>query len=287
MSLRLSAGGWEAELFPQHGGLIAALRHHGRDVLRPLPPGTTEPLEASCFPLVPYCNRIDHARFDWDGETVTVPRNFPPEPHNLHGIGWHANWEALEQGAAFCLLRHEYTPSEAKSEGWPWSYRAEQRLELGEGGLAVHLTLTNLSAFVMPAGLGFHPYFRRDDSTSVRFEADEMIPVGDSLIPTADRTPANALAEWSDGTGLPPGLVDNCFTGWAGEVTIEDAQGTITMRASGAPHLHVFSPADGSALCFEPVTHEPDALNQRPQSMISLPSGTSATMAMQIDEMPA
>ena len=285
MSLLLSAGGWEAELAPQHGGLIAALRHHGRDVLRPLPSGTTEPLEASCFPLVPYCNRVDQARFDWRGETVTLPRNFAPEPHNLHGIGWHEAWEVVEHDASSCLLRHDYAAAEG--EGWPWSYRAEQRFTLGESGLRVDLTLTNRSASVMPAGLGFHPYFRRDDTTSVRFEAEEMIPVGDTMIPTGEREPADTFADWSEGTALPPRLVDNCFTGWTGEVRIEDAHGTITMRASSAPHLHVYSPPDGSALCFEPVTHEPDALNQWPASMILLPPGTGATVTMQIDETPA
>ena len=61
--IELGAGDWEAELRPETGGAIAALRYRGTDVLRPMPAGSDDVLQASCFPLAPYCNRIRDGRF--------------------------------------------------------------------------------------------------------------------------------------------------------------------------------------------------------------------------------
>ena len=61
-----------------------------------------------------------------------------------------------------------------------------------------------------------------------------------------------------------------------------DGLGTITVSADGAPHLHLYAPADGSALCLEPVSHTPDALNRAPEEMVVLPPGCSASLTMRI-----
>lgn len=287
MTVRLTAGGWEAELRPDIGGSLSALRRDGVDVLRPLPAGSKTVLESSCFPLVPYCNRIAGGHFDWAGDEVRMPRNFPPEENSLHGLGWQAAWEVVRSDSLRCTLVHEHSglgprPWKGDLTDWPWAYRAEQRVRLGMRGCKITLDLTNLSNVPMPAGLGLHPYFRRLPETQVRFASKGMVPVDEHLIPTADFVESDTFAEWGEGTALPGGLVDHCFVRWGGQVAISDALGTITMTARGVPDLHVYSPADGSALCFEPVTHIPDALNQAPGDMIVLPPRCTASIAMEI-----
>ena len=81
------------------GGALAALRHRGIDVLRPMPPDSASPLDAACFPLVPYCNRIRDGRFRFGGREVVLPPNFAPEPHSLHGLSWQAPLVVLSSPA--------------------------------------------------------------------------------------------------------------------------------------------------------------------------------------------
>ena len=278
MSLHLAAHGWQAELRPDAGAAFASLTHDGVEVLRALPDGIDDPLASGCFPLVPYCNRIADARFAWDGRTVQLPRNFPPEDNSLHGFGWQTAWAVEQENESSCALVHEYTGG----EGWPWPYRARQKVRLGADGLKLWLDITNLGDSPMPTGLGLHPYFRRRPETKVRFAARGMIEIDERLIPTGETLPADLFANWGGETSLPEGLVDHCFTGWGGTVSVTDDLGTITMTASGAPYLHVYSPADGSALCFEPVSHRPDALNQSPDGMTLLPPGCTASMEMTV-----
>ena len=276
--LHLESSDWEAELLPDLGGAMAALRWRGVDVLRPMAEGATGPLDTSCIPLVPYCNRIRDGRFTWAGREVRMPRNFPPETSSLHGLGWQSQWQVASEGGFKCSLRHVHDGS----GGWPWAYDAEQRVRLGPKGCAVTLDLTNRSDRLMPTGLGLHPYLRRRPETKVQFLSAGTVMVDEALIPTGELAPPDHFADWRGRAALPSRLVDHSFTGWDGAATVEDDLGTITLTARGAPCLHVYAPPDGSALCLEPVSHTPDAPNRNPAGMIALPPGCTASLTMWI-----
>ena len=276
--IRLEAGDWSAELRPEIGGSLAALRHRGIAVLRTMPPDSSDVLEAACFPLVPYCNRIRDGCFAWEGRDVRLPANFPPEPHSLHGLGWQAPWSVTNEASFKCSLAHSHDGS----GGWPWAYDAEQRVRLGAQGCAVTLDVTNRADTPMPCGLGLHPYFRRRPETRVQFTASGMLEVDDGLIPTGLLAEPDRFADWLAGAALPARLVDHCFAGWNGAAGIEDDLGTIHLTARGASFLHLYAPVDGSALCLEPVGHAPDAPNRATQEMIALPPGCTASLTMRI-----
>src|SRR5262245_57109797 len=94
--IELRRGALELDLSPRFSGAIARFRQGGRDVLRPA--GETfarggDPRLAGCFPLVPFSNRIADAKFRFRGQIYELPRNFPPEPHAIHGQGWQHAWE--------------------------------------------------------------------------------------------------------------------------------------------------------------------------------------------------
>ena len=116
----------------------------------------------------------------------------------------------------------------------------------------------------------------------MRFAADHVLLSGADPLPTGISAPAAHFAGFAAGAPLPAETVDHCFVGWAGQATAHDDLGTIALSADGAPHLHLCAPADGSALCLEPVTHTPDAPNRAPLEMIVLPPGCSASLTMRI-----
>lgn len=278
LTIKLGAGGWQATLRPEVGGALASLTFDGREILRTMPQGSTSPLDAACFPLAPYCNRIREGRFMFGGHETALPLNFPPERHSLHGLSWQRPWRVESQAPSKCVLVDDYDGAGP----WPWAYRAEQRVRLGEKGCAITLVLTNQGQTAMPAGIGLHPYFRRRDATRVRFLADHVLLSDPELLPTGVAAPADHFADFAHGAALPAETVDHCFAHWSGEVAIDDDLGTIVMTATGGPHLHLYAPSDGSALCCEPVSHTPDALNRAPEQMIVLPPGCAASLTMTI-----
>lgn len=276
--VELAANGWRATLRPEIGGALASLTLDGRDVLRTMPQSATNPLDAACFPLAPYCNRIRDGRFRFGEREVALPLNFAPERHSIHGLSWQRPWHVESQAPNKCVIVDEYDGAGA----WPWVYRAEQRVRLGAKGCAITLVLTNRGDTPMPAGIGLHPYFRRTAASRVRFVADHVLLSDPELLPTGVTAPADHFGDFATGVALPGETVDHCFVRWNGEAAIADEHGTIAISALGAPDLHLYAPADGSALCCEPVSHTPDALNRAPEEMTVLPPGCSASLTMRI-----
>lgn len=282
-SIEIATGDWRAAIRPAAGGALAALSRRDHDVLRPMPEGSTNPLDAACFPLVPYANRIRRGRFTLDGEAITLPANNPPEIHSLHGLAWQRPWlvETL-LGASVTLVQDH--GGKGSPGGWPWAYRATQNFTLSESGLTITLGLTNASERAMPAGLGLHPYFRRWSDSRVRFAARAVVLSDVQLIPTGEMDAPDIFAPWAKGATLPPFTIDHCHADWDGQACITDGLGTITLTASNAPHLHVYAPAAGSELCLEPVNHLPDAVNRDEWQMPMLAPGESCSMALHITE---
>ena len=285
--LTLAANGWQAVAMPGAGGLLASLTLDGVEVLRTMPAGIADPLQSACFPLVPYANRVASSSFPCAEGTVHLPRNFLPETSSLHGLGWENAWEVAASSSFKCALEHRHgglgpAPWSGDLTDWPWAYHAQQRVRLGPQGCAITIDVTNRSNRPMPAGLGLHPYFRRRPETTLQFAASGLVMVDERLIPTGDLAAPGLFGDFASGAGLPADTIDHCYAGWDGVAVIEDDLGTITITARGAPHLHVYAPADGSALCLEPVSHLPDALNQDPAGITMLPPHCTASLQLWI-----
>ncbi len=268
----------EAALAPAVGGSLTALRFAGREILRSAPVGSSDPLQMASFPLVPYANRIAHGRFHFAGRGIRLPLNFGDHPHSIHGLGWTTPWtvEAATRDGARLVQRHD------GGEGWPWAYEAEQRFAVTNNAIEMRLTLRNISAEAMPAGLGFHPYFQADEDTRLQFGADRLWLSTPGMLPESE-APANALGDWlAGGAVMGDNLIDNVYGGWDGAATIVRGDGTrIALAAGGAPWLHVYRPPRSRDFCLEPVSHMPDAIN-RAGGMDALDPGEEKALFLRI-----
>ena len=251
------------------GGALASFTFDGVDVLRPTPSGSRDVRLHSCYPLVPYSNRIAGARLDFDGCTYTLARNFGDHPHAIHGVGWQRPWTIAAHEAANALLQLTHAPGD-DALAWPWPFEARQSLSLradadGAGArLSLKLTIANAGAAAFPFGLGWHPFFVRRATTRVGFVARGVWETDATQLPT------RFLAEPVDWHFDPPRIpgdatIDNVFTGWSGEamLTDEERRIAVTIRADRAARFLVFYAPEGrDFVALEPVTHMTDAFNR-------------------------
>lgn len=274
MIVSLASGDWTAEVQPDLGGSIAALRRRGADVFRPTPPGTDHPLATSCFPLVPYANRIADGRFHFDGHDYALPRNVADQAHPLHGVGWLVPWNVAASDAASVTLAH----SHAADEHWPWAYAATQHIALSDRGLTVALTLTNRDTRPFPASLGLHPYFPTAGVTGLRFSAEAVWLTDDAFLPT-EPVPADHCGDWAQGDRIDrPSLIDNSYAGWTGEAAIARTDVDLRLSAEGASFVHLFIPPALGFFCVEPVSAMPDAVNRTGAATLAPDAEIAITM---------
>ncbi len=242
---------WLIGVRPDLGACIESAHFQGQAVLRSSPQGSLSNVRLSgSYPLIPFSNRIGHARLQWNGTSHPLVKNFEGEAHSIHGIGWQRNWEVLEQADDFCMLSLAHDGKGA----WPFAFDASQTFRVSANTLSMTLAITNQSPNPAPVGLGWHPYFVKTPGAQLQFEARSMWEMASDKLPSGER----------DHAGLHQAVdtldVDNCFSGWSGTATLQDAKRRCTIE-SDVEHLVVFTNAEKDFIAIEPVSHANNAMN--------------------------
>ena len=261
--IRLQAGEFVCELMPQLGGCVSRLALGNVPVLRPVPVGgLTSARQSGCYPLVPFSNRIAHATLSWEGTLHPLIQNNAPEPHAIHGVGWQRPWAVLDSDDRFVMMSYEH----AADASWPFAFDCSQTMRISENSLEVTLAMTNQSRVAAPAGLGWHPYFIKRNTSQVSFEASGRWEMGEDKLPTS-RTSSRGLGELCGTLD-----VDHCFDGWSGVAILRDD--LLKVRISSTlRRLVVFTRPQRDSIAIEPVSHVNNAMSLVDAGADPLPLG--------------
>jgi aldose 1-epimerase len=218
------------------------------------------PYATAGFPLVPFSNRLADGHFAWNDKSVTLARNFPPEPHAIHGVGFERPWEVLSRGNDSALLGLLYRPD----AGWPWAFEARQRITLTDDALTLDLSAVNLEAQAVPLAFGHHPYIPRTGAR-LTFHARGVWLPGENGLPAELVKPAGSF-DFSKGLDVERADVDHCFSGWSRAAYIAWPDKPLALEITASSLLScavVYSSRELDAFCFEPVAHVSNALNRQ------------------------
>lgn len=244
------------ELKPELGGCISGLWLAGIPVLRSTPAHQLHSVRQSAsYPLVPFSNRIGHATLQWQGTDHPLVKNWAPDPHTIHGVGWERPWSVLEATDTFALLAYEHKAGAA----WPFDFDTSQAFKLEANALEMSISITNQSAVSAPVGLGWHPYFVKRADSRIHFDAKGRWEMGPDQLPT----------HRADSTGLDGDCatleVDHCFDGWSGVLHLHD--GALHCRVvSSLSRLVVYTTPQRDTIAIEPVSHVNNAMNRMAQT---------------------
>jgi aldose 1-epimerase len=251
--LSLTTANLTCAIDPSLGGCIRSLRVGTHDVLRPSPDTLATARQASSYPLVPCSNRIAGGVLHWKGRTWQLALNNAPEPHAIHGIGWQLPWDIVSSGAdhAQLLLRH------GGDERWPFAFESRQAFRLSPGALDLELSLHNTGTEVMPAGLGWHPFFVKRPGARIQVRTQARWEMGADKLPTT-RAAHAGLDGPTDGLD-----VDHCFEGWDRIALLEDAVMRVRI-VSALQRVVVFTTPARDVVAIEPVSHANNAYGAWP-----------------------
>lgn len=263
---RLKAGRCDLVVDAAHGASLTSFRWRKADgdwfeILHPCPPAQVA-LTGGSFVMVPFANRLDAGRFPSPDGPVEVQVNRPEQNMALHGFSRDRAWQVVAAAENALTLVDEFV-----HETIPFAYRLVQHVSVRPDAAELSLTLTNTADRTLPYGMGFHPWFRKDEDTWLSFAAATAFVRDERGLPTrpvpADEGPA--FAEGLDTSKMP--WFDGHFAGWVSRnAVVEWRRAGVSMRlsATGAlTNLHVYVPDDRPILCVEPVSHVPDVHNRR------------------------
>lgn len=257
--LTLKAGRLAVDLAPQSGGSVARFTCDGVDLLRPM---TAEAIasgqgnNAALYPLVPYSNRIRDGRLVFGSEVIELANNWPNISHPMHGDGWDHAWRTERSDASSAEIIYEHERAGERG-GWPFRYRARQQYRLDDTSLSIRISIDNLEDRAVPAGIGLHPFFVRDPDCKVTCRTGFVWRSDPEVLPI-ERIPVPPEWDFSQGRTPDSVFLDNCFDGWDGHASIVWPAKRLRLDLKASEpfrHLVIYTPANQSFFCAEPVSH--------------------------------
>ncbi len=270
--IELTAGDATLLICPALGGSVGGWTRRGTAIFRATPAealaGTNSRL-LSCFPLIPFSNRIAWGRFSFGGESFQLDRNFGDHPHTIHGNAWQRAWDVVRQGAAEAelVLHHDPATDPTVSAGgchWPYAYTARLLYALKPDELHVTITFNNTDSRSQPVGLGLHPYQPRSPETALAFHAGSVWHTGADSLPDA-RLPIEGQWSFDPGRVIAGPPLDNCYAAWTGRAEITRPEHGIRLTIAADDlfrHLVVYTPDGKPYFAVEPASNMTDAVNR-------------------------
>ncbi|WP_151634852.1 aldose 1-epimerase [Noviherbaspirillum aerium] len=260
-------------LAPEFGGGVIGwdwkLNDQWSPMFRPWNGKSEDRYTLSCFPLVPWSNRITGGGFEHEGVFHPIRLNRTGESYPIHGDGWMQAWQVSERTGDRIKLSLESD----KFDSNPYHYRSTQTFLLLPDGLQIDLTVTHLGQGTLPYGLGLHPYFMRNAQTRFMAKAEGVWLSGDDPIPVEHTTNFPETWDYNTPAPLEGPMIDNCFSGWNGKAVIEypDRALTLTMVMPDCNgYSLMYRPLGFDYFCFEPITHPIDAFHMSNQPGLAI-----------------
>ena len=194
------------------GGGIREYRVGDRDVLDPYP------VDRMCdgghgAPLIPWPNRLADGQYTFDGTRYQTALTEPDKHNAIHGFLRWRPWHAVEQRDDRLTMATTLFPM----QGYPFALDMRIEYRLGDGGLTVATSATNIGDKAAPYGCGQHPYLSPGselvDGCTLRLEADTRILTdSERQLPIGSESVAGTPFDFRDGR-LVGGLeLDHAFT---------------------------------------------------------------------------
>ena len=188
--------------------------------------------------LIPWPNRLDHGRYEWDGQLHQAGLNEPEHANAIHGLVRFAKWDCAAIEASRVEMTHTLWPC----PGYPFTLELRIEYSLDDDGLMVRTTARNVGTGPAPYGAGQHPYLRPPsggtvDACVLSIPADRYLPTDDRGLPTGTEGVAGTAYDFRGGRRIGDAALD---VGFAGLNRRSDGRAWVELAEPGLPTLGVW-----------------------------------------------
>jgi aldose 1-epimerase len=220
------ACGEQRAIVVEVGGGVRSYDVGSRPVLDPYP------AHAICdgahgAPLIPWPNRLAGGRYRFEGLDHQLALTEPEQGNAIHGLLRWRPWRALEHEGHRVVVGTRLYPT----PGYPFALEVTVAYELGDTGLLVQTSATNVGEQACPYGSGQHPYLSPGSGTLddclLALDARTRIVTDEREVPTSVAPVDGTVLDFRRPTRIGGLEIDTGFTDLA-----RDADGRATVRLS-------------------------------------------------------
>jgi aldose 1-epimerase len=193
------------------GGGLRSYEVRGRELLNGFRPGE-RPTSGRGQVLVPWPNRIENGRYEFEGKRMQLPLSEPENGNAIHGLVRGATWNLVDHEPDRVVLDYTLEPQ----PGYPFALGLSIEYALSATGLTVTTTAWNLSSENCPYGAGQHPYLTLGTPTidTLRLQVPgRVVAFSDERgLPVRSAPVDGTEYDFRGGREIGGTLLDNAFT---------------------------------------------------------------------------
>ena len=266
--IELAKGRTRAVVVPEAGGRLLQIEIFDGSEWLPLLVAPDDPRRLidepeawGSYVMAPWPGRIDGGRFLWRGRQYAVPVS-SGDGHALHGRGVYLPWRVDAQTKSSIRMSVDF------DEAWPFGGGATLEIRLADRSISQRVEV-RATRGAFPAGVGWHPLFRRDvrgkHDAEILVDAEQKYEVAE-MIPTGWMPPVTGEQDLRLYRVVGQRRLDDCYRE-PRALGIRWGDIELTMRSSAnVTHAVVYTPPH--AVCIEPQTCAPDAFNLAAQGVV-------------------
>lgn len=240
--------------------------------------------------LFPFPNRLRDGKYTWEEKDYAFPINNADTGNAIHGFA---------RAEAFEVVRIELTTESAELEcrldygghqvGYPFPCTLDLTFTISNRrDFSLSFMVKNHHGKPIPAGFGWHPYFRLSNSADehlMHLPAADLVEIDERMIPTGQKTPFSAFLK---DTLVADTRLDNCFKASNPNALyrlgLSGAKGRIAVVASASsfPFYQVFTPPHRESIALEPMTCNVDAFHNG-EGLVTIPAGGDWLEAFRVE----
>lgn len=227
--------------------------------------------------LIPFPNRVDKGKYNFEGRNYHLPINKKDEGHAIHGLVYDKPFKLVNTHIAKSSVSGSffYKIDSAQYEGYPFDLAILITFTLTSNQFAISISTTNSGDYVLPYGVGWHPYLKANkkiDKSTISIPGRDILEIDKKniMIPTGKIIRFQPF----NNTLIGGKIFDTCFANLTSHST--QFENISIFQDSTMQYLQIYTPADRHSIAIEPMSCAPNAFNNK-MGLISLAPLTSIT----------
>jgi aldose 1-epimerase len=159
-------------------------------------------------------NRIEDARFEFEGREYHLEMNRAKENVHIHGFVHDKKWKVVEQNDELNYIVTEINSADYEEilHQFPHDFVLRMKISLTDKGLKQQLFIKNLSELNMPTGIGYHTtFFFPIEQSKLSINLKEKWELNHRHLPTGTMLEVENKKEFKNGIILKGKQVDDVY----------------------------------------------------------------------------
>lgn len=231
--------------------------------------------------LFPFNDRIPDGKYSFSGKEYQLPINCSEDDSAIHGFMYNKEVSILEHTETEAVFY--WRTGKDQIQGYPFDISLKTEIKLYNGGVKIFFTVRNEGEIPTPYALGWHSYFKTDQSSTLQAVYPHYFEIDKNFIAVGTGVPSQGSKfDFSKESYFSDLFLDHAFEVPDNGMTfLRNRDYSIKIEQENFAFTQLFIPPDKTSIAIEPISSKSNSFNS--SDVLILMPGEKYCASVRID----